>query len=328
MLDGFPTVFPAGERFSYNNGAYVVLAILVAQRERASAITSSCARSSASPAGMVDDRRSCAPTSCRPRRRSGYLGRRRSRGRTCCTSRSSVSATAACTRPRRTCTGSGRRSSPGASSASTRWPRWCVRAATSPHESERNGMGFHLAETGDEVWLEGYDAGVSFGSSHPRSTEPASAGTADWSDAALAVATRATVLAECSRIDLQSAEMSEVEGNRLNFWLVDPGEGHSGPHDDPRRDEHEPVRGREVHDAQPRGDRDRPARGDDGRQHPDRADPPAGRAAARRRRYGAPAGHHLRCRRRVARGRGPRPPWSRCPRPPEPRSSSRPRRRR
>src|SRR3954454_10872682 len=33
VLDGFPTVFPAGERYSYNNGGYVVLAILA---ERAS----------------------------------------------------------------------------------------------------------------------------------------------------------------------------------------------------------------------------------------------------------------------------------------------------
>jgi CubicO group peptidase (beta-lactamase class C family) len=35
VLDGFPTVFPAGERFAYNNGGYVVLAILA---ERASGV--------------------------------------------------------------------------------------------------------------------------------------------------------------------------------------------------------------------------------------------------------------------------------------------------
>ena len=53
VLDGFPTVFPAGERFAYNNGGYVVLALLA---ERASGIryhelirTLVC-----EPAGMVD----------------------------------------------------------------------------------------------------------------------------------------------------------------------------------------------------------------------------------------------------------------------------------
>ena len=28
VLDGYPTAFASGERFAYNNGAYVVLAIL------------------------------------------------------------------------------------------------------------------------------------------------------------------------------------------------------------------------------------------------------------------------------------------------------------
>ncbi len=31
-----------------------------------------------------------------------------------------------------------------------------------PEESERYGLGFHLHATDDAVWLEGYDAGVSF----------------------------------------------------------------------------------------------------------------------------------------------------------------------
>ena len=33
-------------------------------------------------------------------------------------------------------------------------------------ESRRYGLGFHLHETSDVVWLEGYDAGVSFTSTH------------------------------------------------------------------------------------------------------------------------------------------------------------------
>ena len=40
-----------------------------------------------------------------------------------------------------------------------------------PEESKRYGLGFHLHATSDVVWLEGYDAGVSFVSTHdPSST--------------------------------------------------------------------------------------------------------------------------------------------------------------
>jgi hypothetical protein len=35
-----------------------------------------------------------------------------------------------------------------------------------PEESKRYGLGFHLHATSDVVWLEGYDAGVSFCSTH------------------------------------------------------------------------------------------------------------------------------------------------------------------
>ena len=46
-----------------------------------------------------------------------------------------------------------------------------------PEESRRYGLGFHLDATGDGVWLEGHDAGVSFSSVHqptPRSPTPSS----------------------------------------------------------------------------------------------------------------------------------------------------------
>jgi len=40
-----------------------------------------------------------------------------------------------------------------------------------PKESRRYGLGFHLRATGDGVWLEGHDAGVSFASMrHPSSS--------------------------------------------------------------------------------------------------------------------------------------------------------------
>jgi hypothetical protein len=39
-----------------------------------------------------------------------------------------------------------------------------------PKESRRYGLGFHLHATGDALWLEGYDAGVSFASLHEPSS--------------------------------------------------------------------------------------------------------------------------------------------------------------
>ena len=53
-----------------------------------------------------------------------------------------------------------------------------------PEESKRYGLGFHLHATGDEVWLEGYDAGVSFASSHAPSTATTVTVISNWSDGA------------------------------------------------------------------------------------------------------------------------------------------------
>lgn len=63
VLDGREPVFRAGERFTYNNGGYVVLALLA---ERASGLQFRQLVSTlvCEPAGMVDTR-SCAPTSSR-----------------------------------------------------------------------------------------------------------------------------------------------------------------------------------------------------------------------------------------------------------------------
>ena len=45
-------------------------------------------------------------------------------------------------------------------------PRWCDRAACRTEDSRRYGLGFWLHETSDLVMLDGFDAGVSFRSSH------------------------------------------------------------------------------------------------------------------------------------------------------------------
>ena len=70
VLDGYPTVFPAGERFAYCNGGYVVLALIA---ERASGTPfHDLVRERVLRAGRAwTTRRSSAPTSFPGGRRSG-----------------------------------------------------------------------------------------------------------------------------------------------------------------------------------------------------------------------------------------------------------------
>jgi CubicO group peptidase (beta-lactamase class C family) len=181
VLDGHPTVFPAGQRFSYNNGGYVVLALLA---ERASGVdfpqlvrTSVC-----EPAGMVDTaflRSDELPG----RAARGYLERDGLRtnvfhlpvlGSGDGGSYSTAADLSACWRSLY----AGRIVSLDLVAEMVR-PRsdW-------PEESERYGLGFHRHATGDSAWLEGFDAGVSFRSLH----DPASAliytVVSNWTDGA------------------------------------------------------------------------------------------------------------------------------------------------
>jgi len=60
---------------------------------------------------------------------------------------------------------------------------------TSPHsdwpeEQRRYGLGFHLHTTTDTVWLEGYDAGVSFASVHRPSSAVTYTVVSNWTDGA------------------------------------------------------------------------------------------------------------------------------------------------
>ena len=50
-----------------------------------------------------------------------------------------------------------------------------------PEEGRRYGLGFHLDATGDGVWLEGYDAGVSFASRHQPSSSLTCTVISNWS---------------------------------------------------------------------------------------------------------------------------------------------------
>jgi CubicO group peptidase (beta-lactamase class C family) len=168
VLDGHETVFPAGERFAYNNGGYVVLALLA---ERASGVdfhelvrTLVC-----KPAGMLDTaflRSDELPGGAA----LGYLSADGPRTNVfhlpvLGSGDGGIYSTAADFSAFWDALFAGRIVSPDRLAEMVR-PRsdW-------PKESRRYGLGFHLRATGDGVWLEGHDAGVSFASMrHPSSS--------------------------------------------------------------------------------------------------------------------------------------------------------------
>jgi CubicO group peptidase (beta-lactamase class C family) len=167
VLGGHETVFPAGQRFAYNNGGYVVLALLA---ERASGVdfhqlvrTLVC-----EPAGMVDT--AFLRSDELPGRAAlGYLsidGLRTNvfhlpvRGN----GDGGIYSTAADLNAFWDSLFAGRIVSPELVAEMVRpHSDW-------PEESKRYGLGFHLPASGDGVWLEGYDAGVSFASLHQPSS--------------------------------------------------------------------------------------------------------------------------------------------------------------
>ncbi|GAB3780454.1 serine hydrolase domain-containing protein [Nocardioides ungokensis] len=184
-LDGHPTVSPAGERFAYNNAGYVLLALLA---ERATGVefhdlvrTLVC-----EPAGMVDTaflRSDELPG----RAARGYLsvdGLRTNvlhlpvRGN----GDGGIYSTAADFSAFWEALFGGRIVSPEGLAEMVR-PRsdW-------PEESRRYGLGFHLRATGDGVFLEGYDAGVSFTSLHQPTSSTTCTVISNWSDGAWPIA--------------------------------------------------------------------------------------------------------------------------------------------
>jgi CubicO group peptidase (beta-lactamase class C family) len=181
VLAGHPTVFPAGERFAYNNGGYVVLALLV---ERASGVGyHELLRSRVlEPAGMADTaflRSDELPA----RAARGYLGREGLRTNVLHLPVVGVGdggaySTAADLHRLWEALHSGRIVSPD-TVALMMTPRsdW-------PEESRRYGLGFHLHETGDAAWLEGYDAGVSFTSLHEPTQKATYTVISNWTDGA------------------------------------------------------------------------------------------------------------------------------------------------
>ena len=181
VLDGHDTVFRAGEGFAYNNSGFIVLALLA---ERASGVafhelvdTLVC-----EPAGMVDT----------AFLRSDELPGRAARGYLAADGlRTNVLHLPVVG------TGDGGIYTTVAD-LSRCWeslfagrvvPLERLAEMLRPHsewpqEDRRYGLGFHLHATTDTVWLEGYDAGVSFASVRRPSSAVTYTVIANWTDGA------------------------------------------------------------------------------------------------------------------------------------------------
>jgi CubicO group peptidase (beta-lactamase class C family) len=159
VLDGRESVFSAGDRFAYNNGGYVVLA-LIAERVSGVVFPELVRRRVCEPAGMIDT--AFLRSDELPGRAAlGYL--------TVDGPRTNVLHLPV--------VGSGDGGIySAAADLSSFWEALFAGRIVSPEtviemirprsdwpeESRRYGLGFHLHATSDVVWLEGYDAGVSF----------------------------------------------------------------------------------------------------------------------------------------------------------------------
>jgi CubicO group peptidase (beta-lactamase class C family) len=165
VLDGLPQVFPPGERFAYCNGGYVVLA-LIAERVSGTAFHDLVVRRVCEPAGMRDTeflRTDELPGDVA----FGYLsddGLRTNvlhlpvRGNGDGGIYSTVADVASLWEAL-----FGRRVVSEALVTEMVRPR-----SVAVDGSKRYGLGLWLHATSDVVWLEGYDAGVSFTSVHER----------------------------------------------------------------------------------------------------------------------------------------------------------------
>lgn len=164
VLDGFPTAFPAGEKFFYCNGGFVVLALLA---ERASGVPfhDLVRQRVCGPAGLVDTdflRSDALPG----RAALGYVemdGEWRTNvfhlpvlG----TGDGGIYTTGADVHRFWTALFAGQIVSPASVTEMVR-PR-----STAPFDDRRYGLGFWVHPTRDVAQLEGYDAGASFFSQH------------------------------------------------------------------------------------------------------------------------------------------------------------------
>jgi CubicO group peptidase (beta-lactamase class C family) len=181
VLDGHPTKFPPGARFSYCNGGYVVLALL-AERASGVAYHDLVAERVLGPAGMSDTgflRSDELPG----RAARGYLTADGLRTNVlhlsvCATGDGNAFTTVADVHALWIALFAGRIVSPA------RVAEMVAPRSDAPEDSMRYGLGFWLDEDGDGVRLEGYDAGVSFRTRHDPATGLTWTVLANWSDGA------------------------------------------------------------------------------------------------------------------------------------------------
>jgi CubicO group peptidase (beta-lactamase class C family) len=181
LLAGHETAFPAGERFAYNNGGYILLALLA---ERASGVGfHELVRSLVcQPAGMVDTaflRSDELPA----RAAMGYLAVEGLRTNVfhlpvLGNGDGGIYTTAADFSAFWDSLFAGR------IVTRERVAEMVTPRSDWPNASRRYGLGFHLHATGDGIWLEGYDAGVSFVSLHQPSSSITYTVLSNWSDGA------------------------------------------------------------------------------------------------------------------------------------------------
>ena len=180
-LDGHATVSVAGERFAYNNGGYVVLALLaerasgVGFHELVRALVCEPAGMSATAFLRSDELPGNAAL--------GYLSVDGPRTNVfhlpvLGSGDGGLYSTAADLSTLWRALFAGRIvSSEGLARMVRPHSAW-------PEESRRYGLGFHLHATGDAVWLEGHDAGVSMFSLHQPSTALTCTVLSNWSEGA------------------------------------------------------------------------------------------------------------------------------------------------
>ena len=181
VLGGFPQKFPPGERFAYCNGGYVVLA-LIAERVAGQPFPTLVQQAVSGPAGMADTdflRSDELPAGTA----LGYLYDKGPRTNihhlpVVGTGDGGIYTTVADMHAFWTALMAGR------VLPIERVKQMTTPRSTSPEDPRRYGLGFWRHPTSDVAMLEGYDAGVSFRSSHDPNAGRTLTVVANWSDGA------------------------------------------------------------------------------------------------------------------------------------------------